>query len=58
MRIRTIAFFGLAALVFALVVAVSPRTATLVQASSDHAIDVLALTKAARNLPEQAFPAH
>ena len=58
MRIRTIAFFGLTALVFALVAALLPRTATLVQASSDHPIDIMELTKAAKNLPEQAFPAY
>jgi hypothetical protein len=57
MRFQSITFLGLAALVFALVVAVTPRAATSVQ-TSDHSIDIAGLTKAAGNLPEQAFPAH
>ena len=59
MRLQTIALFGLAAVVVcALVVGVSSRGASSVKASIHHPIDISALTMAAKNLPEQAFPAH
>jgi hypothetical protein len=58
MRLQTIALFGFVALVCALVIGVSSRGATSVKTSIHHPIDISALTKAAKNLPEQAFPAH
>ena len=57
MRRQSIMVLGLGALVLALVVAAAPRAATPVPAIS-HSIDIVALTKAAHNLPVQAFPAH
>ena len=57
MRSHLLTFVGLGAIVFALVVAAAPRAATPVPANNDS-IDIVALTKAAENLPVQAFPAH
>jgi hypothetical protein len=58
MRKPVIALIGLAALVLALVSAISPNaTSTANEASVVSGIDILDLTKKAGALPEQHFPA-
>ena len=58
MRKPAIALLGLAALVLALVSAISPNTITAAnEASVVSGIDILDLTRKASALPEQYFPA-
>jgi hypothetical protein len=60
MRMQIAAIAALAALILAVIFAVSPH-ATLVanEVSGEvYAVDILGLTKQAENLPEQKFAAH
>ena len=60
MRIQVIGALALAALILAAIVAVSPR-ATLIAnevTGEVYGIDVLAITKNARDLPVQQYAAH
>lgn len=59
-RTQVTAALAAAALVLAIILAISPY-ATIVanEASSDiYGIDILGITKSAKNLPEQQFSAH
>ena len=49
-----------AAVVLALVLAISPQTTIVAKEASSEisGIDILGITKNAKNLPEQQFPAH
>ena len=59
MRMPVVALLGLAALALAPVFAISPNTTTTArEASIVSGIDILDLTKQAKSLPEQHFPAH
>ena len=60
MRIQVIGALALAALILAAIVAVSPR-ATLIAnevTGEVYGIDVLAITKDARDLPVEQYAAH
>jgi hypothetical protein len=50
----------LAVFMVGIVVAISPRTETIANEASigAHGIDILGLTRNARNLPEEDYPAH
>ena len=59
MRMPVVALLGLAALALAPIFANSPNTTTTAhEASIVSGIDILDLTKKAKSLPEQHFPAH
>jgi hypothetical protein len=59
MRMPVVALLGLAALALAPFFAISPNTTTSArEASIVSGIDILDLTKKAKSLPEQHFPAH
>ena len=59
MRMPVVSLIGLAALVLALALAISPhKTTTADEASTSSRIDILSLTTKAKTLPEQHFPTH
>jgi len=59
MRLQTIALSGFAAVIAcALALGMSSRGTTSVKASLHLPIDITAITKAATNLPDQAYPAY
>jgi len=59
MRMPIVALLGLAALALAPAFATSPKTTTAAHETSIvSGIDILDLTKKAKSLPEQHFPAH
>ena len=59
MRMPVVALLGLAALALAPVFAISPNTITAAhERSIVSGIDILDLSKKAKSLPEQHFPAH
>ncbi len=60
MRRQLIALLALAAVVLAVIIAVAPHARTITnQASTEiYGIDILGLTTAAKNLPEQQYAAH
>ena len=60
MRIKIFAILTLAALILAVIVAISPR-ATIVAnevTGEVYAVDILGLTKDAKDLPVQQYAAH
>ena len=60
MRTQILALVGVAALILAVIVAISPH-ATIVanEASGEvYAVDILGLTSSAKDLPVQQFAAH
>ncbi len=60
MRMQIAALIGLAALVLALIFAISPRATIVANEVSGevYAIDILGLTKKAEDLPAQQYAAH
>ena len=60
MRIQVIGALALAALILAAIVTVSPRTTVIANEVTGevYGIDVLAITKNARDLPVQQYAAH
>jgi hypothetical protein len=60
MRKQLIALLALAAAVLAVIVIVAPNARTVTNEASTeiYGIDILGLTKAAKNLPEQQYAAH
>jgi hypothetical protein len=59
MRMPVVALMGLAALALAPAFAISPKTTIAAHETSIvSGIDILDLTKKAKSLPEQHFPAH
>jgi hypothetical protein len=60
MRRQLIALLALAAAILAVIVAVAPHARTITNEASTevYGIDILGLTKAAKNLPEQHYAAH
>jgi hypothetical protein len=60
MRKELIGLLALAAIVLAVIFGVSPSATTITNAASTEVlgIDILGLTKAAKDLPEQQFAAH
>lgn len=60
MRKALIAFIAVVALAFAgvLVAAPNAKNGTQDTAAASTGIDILSLTRNARNLPEQSYPAH
>ena len=59
-RTQLTAALASAALVLAVILAISPRTTVIANEVSGeiYSIDVLAITKNAKDLPEQQFAAH
>jgi hypothetical protein len=51
---------GLAAVILGIIIAISPKVETIADEASiaNHGIDILGLTRSARNLPDEDFPAH
>ena len=60
MRMQIAAIAALAALVLAVIVAVSPHATIVANEISGevYAVDILGLTKKAKDLPEQKYAAH
>jgi hypothetical protein len=60
MRTKILMIVGLAALILAVIVAVSPHTTIVANEASGevYAIDILGLTKNAKDLPSQQYAAH
>lgn len=60
MKKRDYLTLGLAAVILAIIIAVSPKVETIANEASvgAHGIDILGLTRNARNLPEEDYPAH
>ena len=60
MRIQVIGVLALAALILAAIIAVSPHTTVVANEVTGevYGIDVLAITKNARDLPVQQYAAH
>ncbi|MEJ0077107.1 MAG: hypothetical protein WDO17_17015 [Alphaproteobacteria bacterium] len=60
MRTKILAILTLAALILAVIVAISPHTSIVANEVTGevYAIDVLGLTKNAKDLPVQAYVAH
>ena len=60
MRMQIAAIAALAALVLAVIVAVSPHATIVANEISGevYAVDILGLTKKAKDLPEQQYAAH
>lgn len=57
MRTKTFSIFALAALVIAAVVLVSPHAWTVAHKATGESVDIISLTKNAKDLPVQAFAA-
>jgi hypothetical protein len=51
---------ALAAVILGIILAISPKLETIADEATvgAHGIDILGLTRNARNLPEEDFPAH
>jgi hypothetical protein len=51
---------ALAVVILAIIFAISPKVGTIADEASigSHGIDILGLTRNARNLPDEEFPAH
>ena len=60
MRKQSIALLALAAVVLAIIIMVAPHARTITNEASTevYGIDILGLTKNAKNLPEQQYAAH
>jgi hypothetical protein len=60
MRMQTIAILALGAVILAVIVTVSPHSTIIANEASTeiYGIDILGITKNAKNLPEQQFAAH
>jgi len=60
MRMQVAAAIGLAALVLAIILAIAPHTTIVANEVSGevYAVDILGLTKQAKDLPEQQYAAH
>jgi hypothetical protein len=60
MRKRLTALLALAAVVLAVIIAVAPHARTVTNEASTevYGIDILGLTKSAKNLPEQQYAAY
>jgi hypothetical protein len=58
MRTKVLVLFGLGALALAVLILAAPNAATRTPVVTGSVMDVPGLTKAAKNLPEQSFPAH
>ena len=60
MRMKVVAIVALAAVILATIVLVSPHTTIVANEVSGeiYAIDILGLTKQAKDLPEQQYAAH
>ena len=60
MRKHDYLILTLAAVILGIIIAISPNVETIAnEASTDiYGIDILGLTKNARHLPEQHYPAH
>jgi hypothetical protein len=57
MRTKTFSIFALAALVIAAVVLISPHASTVAHQATGESVDILSLTKNAKDLPVQEFAA-
>ena len=60
MKTRDYLTLALAAFILAIIFSVSPKVETTANEASlgVHGIDILGLTRNARNLPEEDYPAH
>lgn len=60
MKTRDYLTLALAAFILAIIVTISPKVETIANEASigAHGIDILGLTRNARHLPEEDYPAH
>jgi hypothetical protein len=60
MKTRDYLTLALAAFILAIIFSISPKVETTANEASiaAHGIDILGLTRNARNLPEEDYPAH
>ena len=60
MKTRDYLTLALAAFILAIIFSISPKVETTANEASigAHGVDILGLTRNARNLPEEDFPAH
>ena len=57
MRMKTFSIFALAALTIAAVALISPYASTVAHQATGEGVDILSLTKNAKDLPVQEFAA-
>jgi hypothetical protein len=60
MRIKILAILTLAALILAVIISISPHATTVANEVTGevYAVDILGLTKNAKNLPVEQYAAH